>query len=574
MRESRKPVSGSATKHEAHEPVGRPDHHHQLRVVVVLNPQEKTRETAAHHAKLRRRLRARPGKKIKTTHHDLHRLRHDPTHFEMVTAFAQRHDLTIMSQSTHRHDVTLSGSVASLNRAFGTELEHFRHPSGHTYHGHRHNLELPAELHGAVDAVLGLDAAPALRSCALQTGAQPLLRPEEIEAHYHFPNTSGAGQRIALLTFGGGFHESDRVLQARACSRPLPTLQRVRLPDATDQPLSEQDLAFVVAMFSDGTTTMADVVEKLGARVTQAMDTLECTMDVQLAGSLAPGAHLLVIEAPNTPLGYYEAIHAATDQKATIASLSWGGSESEWSATSLRAIHRGLETAAHLDLTICCASGDRGSANQGIATPLLTRVGFPASSPFALACGGTALRRVPEGGFTEQVWSGMMYGTAMATGGGVSGVYPRPWYQRPLDTPSHRDLGGGAWLESDRRKATFRGRGVPDVAANADPSTGYLIHAGGLPCPGSGTSAAAPVWAALLARIGESLAAPPGWVHHHLYRAAAAGAFREIVGGDNRTDPGLAGFDATAGWNGCVGLGVPHGEHLVAYFRGEATPGN
>ena len=217
----------------------------------------------------------------------------------------------------------------------------------------------------------------------------------------------------------------------------------------------------------------------------------------------------------------------------------------------MTAMDDAMADAAALGVTVCVASGDDGSRDN--ATDGTTHVDFPASSPHALACGGTTLHADPSTGAvsSETVW---FHGVGQGgTGGGVSDVFGVPTWQTGAGVPGDTDTGRP-------------GRGVPDVAADADPSTGYQVRVDGTDMVIGGTSAVAPLWAALVCRLAEALGRPPGLLQPTLYEGVAAGqpapGFRDITTGGN------GGYRAAAGWDPCTGLGVPDGSALLARLRG------
>jgi kumamolisin len=200
----------------------------------------------------------------------------------------------------------------------------------------------------------------------------------------------------------------------------------------------------------------------------------------------------------------------------------------------------------------------------------LANVSFPASSPYTLACGGSALRRSSGKFRGEDVWNRLLGGVKLATGGGISGRFAAPDYQDSADVrlPSP-SAAKQTWLSSgrdgDRR---LRARGIPDVTANADFTTGYQMVIGGSAFVGGGTSAVAPLWAALIARLNESLGFRLGWANPIFYRAEVARTFRTIARGNNDVANGrVLYYRARRGWNGCTGLGSPDGERLLAALR-------
>jgi kumamolisin len=269
----------------------------------------------------------------------------------------------------------------------------------------------------------------------------------------------------------------------------------------------------------------------------------EVMLDIELIGALAPGAAIAVYFAPNTDQGFYEAISQAAHDSArhtTVMSISWGGPENGWTASALTAMQSALEDAAALGVTVTVASGDGGSSDgESGAEP---HVDFPASSPYALACGGTKL--LSSGGVitSEVTWNETQSGEG-ATGGGVSVQFPLPAWQTNAAVPKAPN--GQA------------GRGVPDVAGNADPQTGYQVLVDAQPQVIGGTSAVAPLWAALAARLNQKLGSPLGEVHAALYQIGPR-AFHDIMSGNNGA------YQAGPGWDPCTGLGSPQGEALLA----------
>ena len=118
----------------------------------------------------------------------------------------------------------------------------------------------------------------------------------------------------------------------------------------------------------------------------------EVMLDIEVAGAVAPGAKIVVYFAPNTDSGFLDAINQAVGDKQnnpSVISISWGGPESTWTAQSLQSYNSALQAASAVGVTVCVAAGDDGSTDG--VTDGLQHVDFPASSPYALACGGTHL---------------------------------------------------------------------------------------------------------------------------------------------------------------------------------------
>jgi kumamolisin len=266
----------------------------------------------------------------------------------------------------------------------------------------------------------------------------------------------------------------------------------------------------------------------------------EVMLDIEVVGAIAPQANIAVYFAPNTDAGFLDAITTAihdTTHKPSVISISWGGPESSWTAQAMTSMDEAFQAAATMGITICVASGDSGSSD-GVSSG--DHVDFPSSSPFALGCGGTSLQARGSSISSEVVWNdGADNG---ASGGGVSSFFALPTWQAGL---SAVDQGQSVALSK---------RGVPDVAGNADPETGYDVRIDGTNTVIGGTSAVAPLWAALIARVNQVSGKPAGYVNPQLYQNPKA--LRDITSGNNGD------YDAAVGWDACTGLGSPNGTAL------------
>jgi len=227
-------------------------------------------------------------------------------------------------------------------------------------------------------------------------------------------------------------------------------------------------------------------------------------------------------------------------------SISWGAPEDGWSTASRNAMETALEDAAALGVTVTVAAGDNGSSDG--ESDGLPHVDFPASSPSVLACGGTEMLGSGSTISSEVVWNETA-GNEGATGGGVSTVFALPTWQSNAGVPA---AAGG-----------FAGRGVPDIAGNADPLTGYAVRVDGQDEVVGGTSAVAPLWAALVARLNQQLGHSLGAANAALYGATNK-VFRDITRGNNGS------YAAGAGWDACTGLGSPDGQALLGALLAES----
>jgi kumamolisin len=446
----------------------------------------------------------------------------NPDHLAAIRKFAASFGLTVEREHAARRTVVLSGTAEQFGKAFGVDLQRYEVPGG-SYRGRVGAVQLPEELHGIVEAVLGLDNRSQARThfrprppalAAAPRDATGTFTPLQLAALYNFPPSNGNGQTIAIIELGGGYNADDIAAYFGELGIPAPTVLTVPVDGADNQPTGDPN-------GPDG----------------------EVELDIEVAGAIAPAATIAVYFAPNTDAGFLDAVTTAvhdTTNKPSVVSISWGSAESQWTQQALTAMDQAFQDAAALGVTICVASGDNGSSdgvNDGA-----DHVDFPASSSFALGCGGTSLQ-ASNGQITrETVWNNG--GNGGATGGGVSTFFALPSYQQGLQVT---DASGNA--------TPLANRGVPDVGGDADPATGYVVRVDGNDTVIGGTSAVAPLWAGLIACINASRGTPVGLVQPLLYQSP--GAFNQITQGNNGD------FGAAAGWNACTGLGSPNGNAVA-----------
>jgi kumamolisin len=485
----------------------------------------------------------------------------NPADLAKIAAFAHEHGLTIVESSRAKRSVKLSGTIGALTAAFKVELHKFK-KANRSYRGRIGSVSVPEELSQIVVGVHGFDNRPVAKphyrhreKSAQGTIATPKnaqdgsFSPLEVAQLYNFPQgLDGTGQCIALIelndldpntnqVMGAGFNSSD--LQSFFSNLKLPMPQ-------------------VVALSTDGGANMPGPDPSSDGEV---------TLDIEVAGAIAPGAKIAVYFAPNTSQGFVDGLAQAvhdTDHKPSVISISWGGPEDFESQQFLDGLEQVLQDAAMLGITVCCAAGDNGSADMSTNDPSdpwdgAPHADFPASSPFALACGGTRLIGSGTTIENEQVWNEAAQGGA--GGGGISNKFARPDYQAALKMPTS--------------PTGNNGRGLPDISGVADPRTGYQIFLAGNPSVIGGTSAVAPLWAGLIARMNQRLISlgskPVGFLNPFIYSNSvmSAGVFHDIVSGTNDITGALGGrYSATAGWDAASGLGTPNGAKLLQALGG------
>lgn len=447
---------------------------------------------------------------------------------EKIRAFAKEYGLQVVSENRATRTVKLSGTVEAFNKAFEANLRQYRHPSG-MYRCRTGNLTIPRELNGVIEAVLGLDNRPQarthfrLRKKKVSPSAQAAAvsySPVQVADAYDFPpGMNGAGQSIGIIELGGGYNSADLNTFFSGLGIPTPKVTAVPVDGATNSPTGDPS-------GPDG----------------------EVELDIEVSGAIASGAQIAVYFAPNTDQGFIDAVTTAAHDatlKPSVISISWGGPEDSWTQQSRDALNSACQDAATMGVTVLAASGDSG-ASDGESSGLA--VDFPASSPYVVGCGGTKLTISGTAIGSEQVWNELSAGEG-ATGGGVSEVFALPSFQSSANVP--------------KAPNGFVGRGVPDVAGDADPETGYNVVVDGQQSVIGGTSAVAPLWAGLFALINQALGANVGYVNPLLYAAKEEATFHDVTSGNN------GGYSAGVGWDACTGLGSPDGAALLTALGGK-----
>ena len=455
-----------------------------------------------------------------------------------VRNFAGRNDLEVTQVNAARRTVELSGTVEQFSRAFAVALNQYRRPAPpgrrreeagtEVYRGREGFIYVPAALVEIIVGVFGLDN----RSVTHSNGADPPntnpVPLTQITQLYDFPANQAIGQTIAIFSTLG-YLDSD--ISSNFGGNP---------PVVTDVSVNASN-----GNWADG----------------------ETTQDIVISASVAPGADVAVYFNTGSQQGWVQTVGRVvhpdpSDPVCSVLSSSFyilNGDDSALSsgvtAALVTAVSQAFEDAAIQGVTVCIASGDTGSQSKiggGKA-----HVQYPGSDPWVLSCGGTTIGNVSGTSFDEWVWND----GSGATGGGVSAIFPLPWYQVNAGVPGSVNDG-------------HHGRGVPDVAANASVASGYPIIVGGFPATGDGTSASAPLWAGLTAVINAALNENIGFVNPVLY-ALGSSVFRDIVAepgaGDNSLF-GTPGYPAGPGWDACTGWGTPRGKALLAGLHGFYGP--
>jgi kumamolisin len=499
----------------------------------------------------------------------------DPADLDKIAEWAKANKLKVLDSSVPKRRVMVQGTIGDMCKAFGTELNEYEYPQRGRFRGRVGLLHVPADLSGVVQGVFGLDTRPVGRPRNRRGNFEPVkveavvsrdkgkrrdvagaiptspfqgaFFPPTIAHLYDYPQSvDGTGENVAVFAFNGGGSPDPRggysptALQnyyENVLGGKAPKIKNVVVQGPGNDP---------------GPDTQASS--------TRGDSTGEVMLDMCVVGSVAPGANIFMYFTEFTSQGWVDALQEAiTDNnKISVISISYGNPEDDpqgaWTAMGVQLVNQAFQAAAAKGITVCCASGDDGSSDQ-VASG--AHVDFPASSPFALGVGGTKLvasNGTPPMIKSETVWNETMHNEG-ATGGGISSVFTKPMYQSSVNVPPSSNPPHNV------------GRGVPDVSAVADPITGVVVMRidGKHLEPIGGTSAAAPLWASLIARLNQGLKAQCGFLNPILYNNAFRGAFRDITVGNNGV------YTAGQGWDACTGLGSPIGQQLLRALSGTGT---
>ena len=458
----------------------------------------------------------------------------DQADIAAVVAFAHQAGLVVVDTSAARRSVFLTGTAKQFIDAFGTEIEQVELDSG-VCRRRTKPISLPAALADIVEGVFGIGDTPAAtahyQARPESTGVQAhsslsAFTPPDLAKLYNFPaGLDGAGQCIGIIELGGGYRTADIKAYFTKLNLPIPHLKTISVDGGKNRPST--------ANSADG----------------------EVMLDIEVAAGIAPKALIAVYFAPNTDKGFLDAITMAihdTVNKPSVISISWGNPEKNWTSQAMNSFDQTFQSAAALGVTVCCAAGDAGSGDENPDRSQpdgLAHADFPGSSPSVLCCGGTRLTAAAGTISAETVWNADPLRSA--SGGGVSDFFALPAYQNAAGVPASANPGGRI------------GRGVPDVAADADPATGYAVRVDGQDAVFGGTSAVAPLWAGLVALMNQKLQKPVGFLNPLLYDAKLNQVcFRDITTGNNGA------YEAKPGWDPCTGWGSPNGANLLHALGG------
>jgi kumamolisin len=480
-----------------------------------------------------------------------------------VEDFAKSSRLKVIDSSPAMRRILVEGPISEVESAFGVELNDYHHDEIGEFRGRTGDIYVPEALAGRIVGVEGLDTRPVgrprrFRGYATLDGNLPKSKaalvnkwpgtffPTQVAGLYNYPaGQDGTGQNIAIFAFNGAGSQDPRGgYSAAALKTYFVNVLKGKMPSITDVVVQGQG-----NVPGPDTQTSSNNGDSTG----------EVMLDLCVAGSVAPGSRIFVYFTEFTAQGWVDAVNrAVTDNNnISVISISYGNPEddprSAWTKAGIMLVDQAFQAAKAKGITICCASGDDGSSDQASSG---AHADFPASSPSVLGVGGTKLVATNGSNATiasEVVWNELnIPRPAGAGGGGISAIFPKPSYQNSANVPPSANA------------PHIIGRGVPDVAAVADPFTGVVVmHVSGKKLePIGGTSAAAPLWASLICRLNQGLNNRIGFFNPVLYSKLSSGVLNDTVEGNNGA------YSAGPGWDACTGFGSPDGEKILHALKG------
>lgn len=510
-----------------------------------------------------------------------------------VEGSMRRHGLRVGAVTANRLSIPLAGTAAQIERAFSLSFRRKALPGQRVAVLANAAPAFDPSVAGDVQGVLGLSSVSAPRPLLVRqepahAGAVSRLSPRSA------PHASAASPcpQASAAAASQGAYTADQIASAYRFSDLYAQGAEGQGQTVAIYELESYDPSDIAAYQScyGLTAPVSNVVVDGGAGT--GAGTGEAALDIENAVGLAPRANFIVYTGPNSNQaspgsGPYDTFNAIISQdKARVISISWGQCEQLQGSSNISSENTLFQEAAAQGQSLVSATGDQGAEDCNGANGVPNggqAVDDPGSEPFVTGVGGTTLG-APGPPPSESVWNhggnptGLLVAQGGAGGGGVSHAWAMPGYQTDA-APSLHVIGpgsqGGACANNNGQC-----REVPDVSADADPATGYIIYwngQGGDPASPKGwqavggTSAAAPLWAALLADADSSSAchgSAIGFANPSLYAAASAAYgtyFNDITSGTNDytgTNGGL--YPAGVGYDMASGLGTPKAGALAA----------
>jgi len=451
-----------------------------------------------------------------------------PNQVDNVVRFLTANGITVKRVYQNRLLIHAVGNVAQLEKAFNVTINEYQEPGvvGKTYFSNDRDPSVPGGLKNIVQTVVGLNTLAEYQShvrlphSPAPSGSQAPLTPRDIATAYNFPNDSN--RNVPVKKYSG---------------------KGVTLAIATANGYDRNDVE--TYWHQHGVTRYGTLTDVPINGVSKKLEE-ETTLDLELAGSQAPGANILMYIAASPAFVNFTLTYAQVvlDNKADVMTVSWGLCEEHTGWMQMLTESLIFREAAVQGIALFASAGDDGVYDCGADEDNpLWRVDYPASSPHVTAVGGTALH-VKDGVRTgETAWDG--------GGGGVSSHWDRPvWQVAPT-------------LPAGNKRATT------DISLNADPWTGYSFYFQGKWMRIGGTSASAPEWASLWTLVLEGTGQRVGSANYYVYKMGSLKEypklFFDVTHGSNGAGVG-PGYRAGPGWDIPTGWGTPDGAAVIDWM--------
>lgn len=449
-----------------------------------------------------------------------------PDQQQAVEDYLTQQGFTITQTYPNRLVVDFSGPQSLVKQVFGVSINDYQSPLGRTFFANANVPTLPAYLASYVSFIGGLDNANQFHHAPISSQYTPTSTNANAASNCPTAGSGGGGGGI----FGGGvaYIPSQFATAYNYDGLHNAGLQGVGQTVGVFEldGYSMSDVQTYTQCFGGGNVPVQNVLVD-GFNGQPGAGAIEVELDMEAIMSMAPKlSKLLVYEAPNTTQGYNDEFARIVSDRTPVISVSWGDCETNIGQQEATQENKYFQEAAAQGQTILVASGDSGSETcwQQNYNPALV-ADDPATQPYVTAVGGTTLSLNSNNTYqSEHVWNGGFFGGA--GGGGISQFWKQPSWQTGPGTQNSYSNGM---------------RETPDVSLDADPATGYPIYCtAGSSCSGSGgiiggssgwltiggTSAAAPMWAAMIALTNEEAAqqgkGPVGFLNPLLYKIASS----------------------------------------------------
>lgn len=496
-----------------------------------------------------------------------------PSDQQTVTAYMQQAGFTVAATFKHHLMISFHGTIAYAEQAFTIQIYNYREPNGRRFYAPTTNPSVPMALAAIMQSVNGLDTAahythPPVVSAqggrsVLQAHATNCLSASTTPAHYYIPSQLATTYNLQSL-YNQGLHGEG---------------QSVGLFELDDY--AQSDISAYSACYGGATVPIMRIPVAGGSGASPGSGAIEVELDMELMLSAAPHlAHLYVYEAPNTTAGVINEWSQIVSDAVPVVSTSWGACEPLVTKASAQLENALFTIAAAQGQTLLAASGDHSTDDcDGQVKGVRESVDDPASQPYVTGVGGTSLSSTVSSQPSEQYWQqGTNNGHTIGGGSGISTLWTIPdWQQGPGVISS---FSSPALCAASTGNTGKNCREVPDVSLNADPGVGYPTYCSisAANCSSThpwtivgGTSAAAPMWAALVALANQKSLQDGnfnlGFLNPLLYSVAQnaghyASDFHDItIGNSSAFNDGN--YPATPGYDMTTGLGSYNAQPLV-----------